>query len=183
MQARTILRNGLGIALVQKNGAYKNRVYLQRAAKLEAGNLPAICVFTNGERTQSMTGTDTYRQVIELEVQAYVRRDADQLVPHKNVDGMPAQPVQYAPTAQFLDEICGDVEQVVFEMLNKGKVEYSGETLCLENNQEVNTRIEQDEDGEAPFLMASLTFSIEYTKEYTQCFEYCNFTNYGLQIL
>ena len=101
MQARTILRNGLGIALVQKNGAYKNRVYLQRAAKLEANNLPAICLFTNAERTLSEIGHGAYKQAIELEVQIYVKREADQLNPHKNVIGMPAQPVQYAPTAQI----------------------------------------------------------------------------------
>lgn len=177
MHPRTIIRNAIGAALVENNGAYKSRVYLQRDAKLDSNSLPAICVFTHDERTKEQKNTGVYYQELSCEIQIYVKRIADQLNPHESRLGAPSQAVQFASTADALDDICVDVENTIVSLVSK-MVTYLGESVCIENVPDINTKLDQSADGDTPHLFASITFNLEYTRNMNVEKTYCGLENY-----
>jgi hypothetical protein len=179
MHPRSIIRNAIAKALINRSEAYKGRVFIQRAAKLQSDHdMPCVCVYTTADRTDTskQQPSGNFVQTLDIELHIYNRRAPDEIEPHQSVQGMPRQPANYALMAQDLDSICLDVELIVYEFIRKGNFEYNGDTVCVEQNTEISTRIDQSEDGQVPHALATLTFQVNYFMSLKQPLNLCPLT-------
>ncbi|HEY4713309.1 MAG TPA: hypothetical protein VIH30_03575 [Aquirhabdus sp.] len=183
MHPRTIIREAIALELYAK-GFVQDHVYVTRTAELQRQHLPAICVYTKSERTREGVSDDTFNQDLDLLIEVYVERKADTVIPFQKIEGMPNNPAQTNNADQVLDDLCFEVENVVFNLLFKNSIETG--TDCIYTNQvtAINTEIDHNPDGAVPFVKASITMTISYQRSPSlEDVETCPFEKFKFDIL
>ena len=183
LHPRTIIRNALGIALINRSEAYKDRVFLQRAVKLDGANdLPCVAIYTNSDSQDTNLSYGKFKRRLEIEINIYHKRIPNLTQAYQSVRSMPVKPVNYDVLAQDLDSICLDVETLLIEFFKKGSVEYNNQKLCLDNDIQINTQIEQDDGGDNQYSVAILTVTCYYYIDLNVEIDYCSFNKAIIEI-
>jgi hypothetical protein len=183
LHPRTIIRNALGVALINRSEAYKDRVFLQRAVKLDGANdLPCVAIYTNSDSQKDELSYGKFKRELEIEINIYHKRIPNLTQAYQSVRSMPVKPVNYDVLAQDLDSICLDVETLLIEFFKKGSVEYNNQKLFLDNAIEINTKIEQDDGGDNQYSVAILQVTCYYYIDLNVEIDYCCFNKAIIEI-
>lgn len=172
MHPRAIIRNAVGAHLRAVAPVMAERVFVQREVPLQSVNeLPAIAVFTRNEITVDKKGYGRYRKELPLEVQIYVRRQANQV--------QPARAVNYQDMADSLDALCEDVERGVIHLLAGRSVAHEGESVSVMDVTDISTEFDSDSGGSVPHSVAIVRFSVVYDHDVVVPLETCAFEFLG----
>lgn len=180
---RRIIREAIALELYAK-GFVDGHIYVTRTAELQEHQLPAICIYTKSERTREGLTDDTFNQDLDLLLEVYVARGSDTCIPFQRIEGMPNNPAQTNNADIELDDLCFEIENIVFNRLFRSQIET--ETDCVYTNQvtAINTEIDHANEGAVPFVKASMTMTISYQRSPSlEDVETCPFEKFKFDIL
>lgn len=183
MHPRTIIREAIALELYAR-GFVADHVYVTRTAELQRQHLPAICIYTKAERTDEAYADDTFNQSLDILIEVYVERKSDTCIPFKKIEGMPNNPAQTNNADRILDDLCFEIENVVFNMMFRSSV--TNEIGCVYAKQimAINTEIDHSPDGAVPFVKASMTMTLAYQRSPDlEDVETCPFEKFKFDIL
>jgi len=180
---RRIIREAIALELYAK-GFVDGHIYVTRTAELQEHQLPAICIYTKSERTREGLTDDTFNQDLDLLIEVYVARTSDMCIPFQKIEGMPNSPAQTNNADIVLDDLCFEIENVVFNRLFRSQIETDADCIYTNQITAINTEIDHSPDGAVPFVKASMTMTISYQRSPSlEDVETCPFEKFKFDIL
>lgn len=159
---RTLIREHAAREIVRR-GAYSEAVFVNRVAPFsDEDHFPNVCIYTDNESTAKVVNAQNFDQQLILLFEIRERRSPDMLQPWRAIDGMPAHPAQVTCADRLLDDVCEQIEAVVFAAFNLATFTVEGQKIQTGEITEVNTEISRGGDGDVPYMLAQLEFKLSY---------------------
>jgi hypothetical protein len=166
-------------------GRVRERVFCTRVTALESDtDFPCINVMTTSERTIEKPANYVFDQELDLVIEIYERRAPKYLNGYAGVEGLKNLPRETQPVDQFLDDICEEVEKLLFSAWWRKRLSYETDdgTVCLDIYEisDISTDFEFDPNGQVIHGCAKIKFTLKFRKALKTNDEFCDFENFTL---